>query len=76
MNESKYQVNDEVVFLTDSYNKGLRFKITNIYWQISDPVKLTKKYSYRIENGITVLHRDEEDLYWIPSNTINRPREN
>ena len=73
---SKYQVNDEVVFLTDTYNKGVRFKITNVYFQMSDPNNHDfDKYSYRIESGITVLTRDEEDLYWIPSNTVDRPKE-
>ena len=72
---SKYQVDDEVVFLTDSYNKGKRFRITNVYFQTVDPVQRTQKYSYRIVNDICVLHRDEEDLYWIPSGTIDRPKE-
>ena len=74
---SKYQVGDEVVFLTETYNKGIRFKITNVFFGMVDPRDPSKdKYSYRIENGITVLHRDEEDLYWIPTETIDRPKEN
>jgi len=73
---SKYQVDDEVVFLTDTYNQGVRFKITNVYFLMTDPLDNTKdKYSYRIENGITVLYRDEEDLYWIPEGTIDRPKQ-
>lgn len=74
---SKYKVNDEVVFLTDTYNKGVRFKITNVYFQMSDPNNHDlDKYQYRIENGVTVLIRDEEDLYWIPTGTVDRPKEN
>ena len=74
---SKYQVGDEVVFLTDSYNKDKRFTITNVYFQNIDPVdRSLKKYSYRIVNDIVVLHRDEEDLYWIPAGTVDRPKEN
>jgi hypothetical protein len=73
---SKYQVDDEVVFLTDSYNKGKRFRITNVFFQMTDPLDHNKdKYSYRIVNDTTVLWRDEEDLYWIPSDVIDRPKE-
>jgi len=72
----KYEIGDEVVFLTDSYNNGVRFKITNTYFQMVDPKDHSKDlYSYRIENGISVLYKKEEDLYWIPAGTINRPKD-
>jgi hypothetical protein len=73
----KYHVGDEVVIWTDpgSYNYGRKFKITNAYFQMVDPSNpKLDKFSYTIQDGITILHRDEKDLYWIPSNTIDRPK--
>ena len=78
MSNSKYKVGDEVVFLTDSYNKGIRFTITKVLVTYPDVRNQHSdlKYSYCIEQGITVLYRNEEDLYWIPTGTIDRPKEN
>ena len=74
---SKYQIGDEVVFLTNTYNNGVRFKITKIYFKMIDSKDSTKdKYSYLIESGITNFLHDEEGLYWIPAGTIDRPKEN
>jgi hypothetical protein len=75
MNKSKYQVNDEVVFLTDSYNKGVRFTITQVLVTYSDIKSSENTYSYRLENGIQNFIRKEEDLYWIPTGTIDRSKE-
>lgn len=72
---SKYQIGDEVVFLTDSYNNGVRFKVTHKYFRMIDAKDKTKDtYSYRIENGISSLYKKEKDLYWIPTGTVDRPK--
>ena len=76
MNKSKYQVNDEVVFMTTSYNRGIRFTITQVLVTYSDKRSSENKYSYRLESGVTNLIKSEDALYWIPKGTINRPKEN
>ncbi len=77
MHNSKFKVNDEVVFLTDSFNKGIRFTVTKVFFQMVEPDNSDLDvFSYEITNGSQVLRKSEDDLYWIPSGTINRPKEN
>ena len=77
MHNSKFKVNDEVVFLTDSFNNGIRFTITKVFFQMVEPDNSDLDvFSYEITNGSQVLRKSEDDLYWIPSGTVNRPKEN
>ena len=76
MSNNKYKVGDEVVFLTDTYNKGIRFTITKTFSQMLSTLNPGLDiYSYELNSGITTLRKPEEDLYWIPSGTIDRPKD-
>lgn len=76
MKKFKYKVGDEVVFLTDSYNKGVRFTITHRFFEMNDlNTPHLDIFSYVISNGIQVFSKQEDDLYWIPIGTVDRPKE-
>jgi phage major head subunit gpT-like protein len=75
---NKYKVGDEVVFLTTgyTYNTGVRFTITKVFFQMKDPSNPKLDiFSYDINHGIQTLRMLEKDLYWIPAGTIDRLKE-